>query len=158
MQSIPSMIEGRWLLPGETGAIVLNQIARANTMLGVRPGETVQLTVGGRPTTWRVVGIAKEMFVGTGAYVTADGYTKAIGQPPQANVLRIATDRHDEQTRADVANAVERAVSDGSVKVTSAASVSRIEEATPSMCFDYHVHWRSPSPWAWSAASGLPRP
>jgi putative ABC transport system permease protein len=124
------LLEGRWLQPGETGAIVLNQIARANTIPGIRAGETVQLTVGGRPSTWRVVGIAEEAFVGTGAYLTADGYAAATGRPNQANVLRIVTDRHDEQTRAAVAAAAEHALTDASINVGSAASVGRLEAAS----------------------------
>jgi putative ABC transport system permease protein len=130
MMTPPRLLEGRWLQPGETGAVVLNQIARANTIPDIRAGDTVQLSVGGHPTTWRVVGIAEEMFVGTGAYVTTDGYAQATGRPDQANVLRIATDRHDEQTRTAVADTVERVLTDASVKVRSAASIGQMETAS----------------------------
>jgi hypothetical protein len=40
------------------------------------------------PPGLRVVGIAKEMFVGTSAYVTADGYAQATGRPDQERVTR----------------------------------------------------------------------
>jgi putative ABC transport system permease protein len=78
-----------------------------------------------------MVGVQRDD-VGAGAYVTADGYAQATGQPIQVNVLRIATDKHDEQTRVDVANAVERALTDGSFKVKSTASVGRMEQASSS--------------------------
>lgn len=124
----PELLEGRWLNPGETGAIVLNQIARANTVPDIGAGDTVQLSVGGTPTTWRVVGIAEERGGGSGGgYVTAEGFAKAIGQPPLVNQLRIATDSHDEQTRTAVADAVAENLGDAGVEVQSAASVSRSE-------------------------------
>jgi putative ABC transport system permease protein len=131
MLTPPKLLEGRWLNPGETGTIVLNQIARANTVPDIGAGDTVQLSVGGQPTNWRVVGIAEERGGGSGGtYVTAEGFAEATGQPPQANRLRIATDSHDEQTRRSVAGAVDEILTDAGVEVQSAASVSLSEAAT----------------------------
>jgi putative ABC transport system permease protein len=131
MFSPPKLLEGRWLNPRETGAIVLNQIARANTVPGIGAGDTVQLSVGGRSTAWRVVGIAQERGGGSGGtYVTAEGFAAAMGQPPQANTLRIATDSHDEQTREAVADTVDETLTDAGVEVQSAASVAVSDAAT----------------------------
>jgi putative ABC transport system permease protein len=124
----PKLLEGRWLNPGETGAVVLNQVTRNNTVPGVGAGDTVQLLVGGKPTTWRVVGLVQERGGGGGGvYATAEGFAKAMGQPQRANQLRIATDRHDEQTRQAVANAVNKTLTDAGIEVKSAASISRSE-------------------------------
>lgn len=124
----PALLDGRWLNPGETGAVVLNQITRKNTMPGVQAGDTVQLIVGGKPTSWRVVGIAQEREGGMGGlYVTADGFAAAMAQPQRANQLRIVTDSHDEQTRQAVADAVNATLTDAGVEVKSAASVRRME-------------------------------
>jgi putative ABC transport system permease protein len=121
------LLEGRWLNPGETAAIVLNQVARANTVPNISAGDTVQLSAGGQPTTWRVVGIAEERGGRGGTYVTAEGLAEATGQPPRINQLRIATDSHDEQTRTTVADAVHKDLTAAGVEVQSAASVSRSE-------------------------------
>jgi putative ABC transport system permease protein len=123
----PRLLEGRWLNPGETGAVVLNQVARNNTVPSVHAGDTVQLLVGGAPTTWRVVGIAEEKGHGNGVYTTAEGLARAMGQPPRVNQLRIATTRHDEQARQAVAHAVGRTLADAGIEVRSAASISRSE-------------------------------
>jgi len=132
MLTPPKLLEGRWLNPGETGAIVLNQIARADTVPGIHAGDTVQLSVGGQPANWRVAGITEERGGGGsgGAYVTAEGFAEATGQPPQANQLRIATDSHDEPTRSAVADAVDKLLTDAGVEVRSAASVSLSEAAS----------------------------
>ncbi len=127
----PKLLEGRWLNPGETGTIVLNQIARANTVPDIGVGDSVQLSVGGQPTTWRVVGLAEERGGGSGgAYVTAEGFAKAMGQPQQVNQLRIATDSHDEQTREAVAGDVDELLTGAGVEVQSAASVSLRDAST----------------------------
>ncbi len=105
---------------------MLNQITRTNTVPDVQVGDTVQLFVGGQPTTWRVVGIVEEREGGGGgAYATAVGLADAMGQPQRVNKLRIATDSHDEQTRAGVADAVNKILTDAGIEVQSAASVSR---------------------------------
>lgn len=125
--TLPRLLEGRWLNPGEAGAVVLNQIARNNTVPNVHAGDTVQLTIGGKPTIWRVVGIAQEKGGGSAVYTTAEGFAGALGQPQRVNQLRIATDRHDEQTRTAVAAVADRSLTAAGVDVRSAASVSRRE-------------------------------
>jgi len=131
MFTSPKLLEGRWLNQGETGAVVLNQIARNNTLPGVGAGDTVQLSVGGTATTWRVVGIVEERGGSSGGvYATAEGFADAMGQPQRVNQLRIATDRHDERTRQVVAGDVEDSLTDAGIEVQSAASVSRSEAVT----------------------------
>ena len=127
MFTVPKLLEGRWLTPGETGAVVLNQIARNNTVPDVATGDAVQLSVGGKPTTWRVVGIAEERGGGGGIYATAAGFADAMRQPQRVNQVRIATNSHDEQTRTAVADAADDALSGAGIKVQSTASVSRSE-------------------------------
>jgi putative ABC transport system permease protein len=130
MLAIPTLREGRWLNPGETGAIVLSQVTMKNTGLDAQPGDTVQLTLDGEPTTWRLVGIAEERGDGGGAYVTADGLAHALGQPVRSNTLRIATYGHDEPTREAVAEVVDGALTGAGIEVRSAESVGRQEAST----------------------------
>jgi len=127
MLTPPKLLEGRWLNPAETGAVVLNQIARNNTVPDISAGDTVQLSLGGKATTWRVVGIAEEKGHGSGVYTTAEALADATGQPQRVNQLRIATNSHDEQTRKTVADAVNKNLTDAGVEVKSAASISRSE-------------------------------
>jgi putative ABC transport system permease protein len=126
--SPPTMLEGRWLESEETGAIVLNQVTRKNTVPGVHAGDTVQLIVGGEVTTWRVVGIAQErQSHGSGVYTTSQGLAESMDQPQLVNQLRIFTGNHDEQTRERVAAAVEDRLTSDGIQVSSAASITRSE-------------------------------
>ena len=128
MFTVPKLLEGRWLNPGETGAVVLNQVTRTNTLPGVGAGDTVQLLIGGKATSWRVVGLVEERAGGGGGvYATAEGFATATGQPPQVNQLRVATARHDEPTRTAVAAAVNKTLTGAGIEVASAVSVSRME-------------------------------
>lgn len=126
----PNLLDGRWLEPGETGAVVLNQIVREDTVPGVRVGDTVQLLAGGESTTWRVVGIVQEREGAGGVYTTAEGLAEALGQPLQVNQLRIVTDSHDESTRHAVAGAADEILTSAGVDVASAESISLAEAAT----------------------------
>jgi putative ABC transport system permease protein len=123
----PELLEGRWLNPGETGAVVLNQVTRENTVPDIHAGDTVHLFLDGKPTTWRVAGVAEEAGHGSGVYATAEGLAAATNQPQRVNQLRIVTTRHDEQTRQAVADAVLDTLTTAGVEVKSAASVSRSE-------------------------------
>ena len=130
MLTPPTLLEGRWLNPGETGAVVLNQITRNDTVPGITIGDSVQLLTGGEPTTWIVVGIVQERGAHGGVYATAEGFADAMGGPPVVNQLRIATAGHDEPTRESVASAVDETLSGVGMEVRSAVSVSRSEAVT----------------------------
>jgi putative ABC transport system permease protein len=130
MLTVPTLREGRWLKPGETGAIVLSQVTIANTGFKVHAGDTVELSVDGESTTWRVAGIAEERNDAGGVYVTAAGLANALDQPRWSNTLRIATNSHDEQTRQAVAQGVGALLTREGIKVKSAESVGRTEQST----------------------------
>jgi putative ABC transport system permease protein len=125
----PALLEGRWLRPGETGAVVISRAGLAGEvagdLAGVRSGDTVQLSFSGRPTSWLVAGIAEPVGGhGGGLFVTQAGLAAATGAS-RPNVLRIVTAQHDEETRSAVAQAAQRALTGAGVVVRSAASVSR---------------------------------
>ncbi|MEU4332810.1 ABC transporter permease [Nonomuraea dietziae] len=134
MNTLPArtpLLDGRLLAPDETGALVLSQIARDNAVPGLGAGDTVQLFIEGKPTTWRIAGIVEEREAsGGGVYATAKGFAQATGQPAQANQLRVVTGDHDEQTRQTIANTVGRTLTGAGIQVELAASVSRTEAAS----------------------------
>lgn len=122
--SPPPLLEGRWLRPGEAGAVVISQAALTKDLPGVQSGDTIQLSIGGRSTSWQVVGVAESVGHGGGIFITEEGFKAATGVS-QPNLLRIVTDNHDEETRTAVATAAERTLADAGIVVRSSASVSR---------------------------------
>ncbi|WP_020392387.1 FtsX-like permease family protein [Kribbella catacumbae] len=120
------LLEGRWLAPGETGAVVLNQITRKTTIPGLVVGDTVQLTLGSTTTDWRVVGVVEERG-DAAAYATSEGLAAATRRPVEANQLRVFTQGKDEAARTRTAEAIGQALAAAGVQVVSSASISRSE-------------------------------
>jgi putative ABC transport system permease protein len=125
----PKLLEGRWLNPSETGAIVLNQVAVENSDLEIEVGDPVKLFINGGLTRWRVAGIAQEPGATSSAYVTTAGLAAATGQAPRTNTLRIATASDDEQTRAAVVKAVTKKLDGAGVEVEGAESIGEQEDS-----------------------------
>ncbi|HEU0251504.1 MAG TPA: FtsX-like permease family protein, partial [Pyrinomonadaceae bacterium] len=81
------IIEGRKLQPGDTDAIVINNSLAAREPK-LRVGETVVLRMGPTETTWRVVGLAREAFSSSVAYVPLNFIQER--HPGLVNNLRIS--------------------------------------------------------------------
>jgi putative ABC transport system permease protein len=115
------LLAGRWLVPGDTDAVVLNQMA-LRQLPGVGVGDSVTLGLEGRPTTWRVVGIVQEIGLGAGAYVTDEAFARAGDLAGRARSLRIVTTAADETATAAVLRTVERSLMDSGVSVATTLS------------------------------------
>ncbi len=86
---------GRWLLPGDSDGIALNQLA-AVFFPRVKVGDTVRVLINGRPAAFRVVGLVRQIMTPANAYVTPDAFARAAGfAAGDANALRIVMDKHD---------------------------------------------------------------
>lgn len=128
----PPLLKGRWLRPNETDAVVISQAGLTQELPDVRSGDTIQLSLGGRPTSWLVVGVAESVGGhGGGIFITEAGFEAAAGASvSQPNLLRIVTNNHDEETRTTVAQAAERVLTDAGIVVRAAESVSRSAAAS----------------------------
>jgi putative ABC transport system permease protein len=105
----PVVESGRWLQPGDADAIV---VAPGQ---GVAVGETVSLSIGGRASAWRVVGVmpaSRVPFGGSaGLYVSDAALAPATGAPVgSAPAVRVITAEHDTAARTAALVALERAL------------------------------------------------
>lgn len=67
------LVAGRWLPPEDTDGIVVNQAVLQNERdIGV--GSAIALTLNDRVTTWRVVGIVRELGMPPAAYANYDAF------------------------------------------------------------------------------------
>ena len=110
----PQVTEGRWLNPDDIDSVVLPPSVR-QSLPAVKVGDTVQLSVDDRPTTWRVIGIAS----GTGGScpcVTQEGFARASGRQDQANVVRLITDQSDKDARVIIGQAAAQALTEAGIK------------------------------------------
>ncbi|MEZ4708755.1 MAG: FtsX-like permease family protein [Caldilineaceae bacterium] len=109
----PTLLRGRWLLPADENAIVLNvDLLAAEPDLTV--GKSVSLRIGDRVAPWRVVGIVTGQVIGGGGLMDPIGYTnydylaQTMGNAGRTGRLLIETADHTPQNQAAVARALER--------------------------------------------------
>jgi len=110
------VLAGRWLQPGDTDAVVLNQMALLQ-LPGVGVGDSVTLALNGQPTTWRVVGIVQEIGLGAGAYVSDAAFARAGDLAGRTRSLRVVTATRDDAATAAVIRSVERSLMESGVGV-----------------------------------------
>jgi putative ABC transport system permease protein len=111
----PPVLEGRWLQPDDTDTIVLPQTMR-KTLANVGIGDAVQLPIDDRLTNWRIAGIVKELGGATCPCVSSASFQRATGRQDQANLFRIVTDGHGQDTRITVGQAATQVLAAASIK------------------------------------------
>jgi putative ABC transport system permease protein len=90
----PTLLEGRWLLPGDENAIVVNE-AFWTDYPDLLTGDVLRLKIDGKEDDWTIVGV----FQYTGvddliAYANYDYLARELNQVHHASVYRIVTDEH----------------------------------------------------------------
>jgi putative ABC transport system permease protein len=103
----PTMLDGRWLLPGDTNAIVLNgDVLKDET--DIRVGDEIVAKVRGRDSTWQVVGIVKGVpFTGPMAYANYPYFSRVAREVDRGSVVQIVTEQHSHEFQSEVARNLE---------------------------------------------------
>ncbi len=105
----PRMVAGRWLEPGDTRAVVVNQ-AVALRDLGFAPGDSLRLRLRGRTVAFAVAGVARELAPMPVVYAPREAVLLATGRSPDSTrTARIVLARHDAASEREAAQAIERA-------------------------------------------------
>jgi putative ABC transport system permease protein len=125
------IIEGRWLTPADTGAIVMN-----NTLAGrfrqLRVGQDVVLKIEGVEKSWRVVGLAREAFSPGIAYVPFSSVQP--GPSSFVNSLRLSLDQTDEDPIAEIKADLDRRLEQNGMRARTSTS-----KAEHRFGFDQHM-------------------
>ena len=113
--------EGRNLAPGDTDAIVVNNVL-ADREPKLRGGQTVVMRVADVESTWHVVGIAREAFAPAEAYVPLSFMQQLY--PGRVNALRLALASNDWDAISVVRTDLDRNLEREGVRARSSASTS----------------------------------
>ncbi|MGQ0710808.1 MAG: FtsX-like permease family protein [Rhodoferax sp.] len=123
------VLQGHWLQPGDPPrAVVLNHAAAAQ-LQGPRIGEPVHLSIGARPSTWRLVGIVEEVGAAGVAYVHAEDLQAVPGLAPAQRLLRIASHAAGASERAALINALDTGLADRGAVLEKSAPLSELRTA-----------------------------
>jgi putative ABC transport system permease protein len=90
----PQMREGRWLLPDDEYAIVLNEQLAGDIGVGVGDWITFDHGVSGE-TNWRVVGMLLDPIISNTAHVPREVVLRELGSAGKSSVIMIQTVRDD---------------------------------------------------------------
>jgi putative ABC transport system permease protein len=93
----PTVLEGRWLLPDDENAIVLNtEVIREEP--DIKVGDEILLKIEGRETTWRVVGIVQGVLTGRIAYANQPYFARVVRFVGRAGLVLIVADYPEDIT------------------------------------------------------------
>ncbi|MFK7803414.1 MAG: ABC transporter permease [Anaerolineae bacterium] len=117
------LIEGRWLEPGDTNAIVINHELLYDDHASIQSGDTVTLRINGEPTEWQVVGVVQEvgaprrgLGIPASAYVNLDYFNQVMGAAGTTTSARIVTDDHSVEAQAAMTVKLEQAFADANLR------------------------------------------
>jgi putative ABC transport system permease protein len=127
------MLEGRWIQPGDTTAIVLN-----HTFLDSEPqlkvGDQITLKSEGQVVDWVIAGIAKEVGSAPKAYVNVSHYQEVFDQAGTVRVANLITRGHSAADHEEASARIEKALQDSRIGVMLSNSFTDTREV-----FDNHL-------------------
>jgi putative ABC transport system permease protein len=101
----PRLLAGRWLLPEDQNAVVLNSgVLDDEPDLAV--GGTVTLRLNNKDGDWTVVGVVQSILTQPTVYINYPYFAQSTGTTGRANFARIATEQHSPAAQAAAAEAL----------------------------------------------------
>jgi len=125
------ILEGRFLQPGDTNALVINNSLAARAP-SLRVGQTVTLRVDSVESSWRVVGLVKEAYSPAVAYIPLDFMRQR--QPGMTNSVRLALAQNDFDSISIVKQNLDRNLEQQGVRARGSSS-----KAENRFGFDQHM-------------------
>jgi putative ABC transport system permease protein len=114
----PTLVQGRWLLPEDDNAIVVNTLLLKDEP-DIKVGDTITLKINRDKTSWVVVGIMKGTPPAPMIYANYSYLAKLTNNVGRSGVLFIVTDTHDPASQARIAQALEDTFKGAGVGVSS---------------------------------------
>lgn len=123
----PTLVKGRWLLPEDENALVINtNISTEEPDLKI--GSEVIFKIKGKETKWVVVGLVRGVMTGPIAYANYPYFAQVAGNFGQAGGVQIVTDRHTGDYQAQVAKNLEQHFKQQGLKVSSTETTTDLRK------------------------------
>ncbi|MGH2542202.1 MAG: FtsX-like permease family protein [Ardenticatenaceae bacterium] len=121
----PTMLQGRWLLSEDENAIVVNSIVLDDDP-DIKVGDEIILTMDGRESDWRVVGIAQGMLTGPIAYVNYPHFARVMRVVGRSSRIVVVADQPDPAYHLEVAAAVSDHFEDMGINVAAVETSAEV--------------------------------
>jgi putative ABC transport system permease protein len=128
------MLQGRWLRPGERGALVVSTGA-VNQEPDIKVGDQVTLKLEGREASFRVVGVSMGLGLASFVYAGYEDVARVTHSVGRAGSLMVVTQGHDPESLARTAAGLETGLKAAGLRVTSMQLVDE-ENAGAEMGFN----------------------
>ena len=102
----PTLLEGRWLLPDDKNAVVVNTSFLRDEP-DVKLGDKITFKFDTKDTTWRVVGVAKGLLSGSLVYANQPYFLHLTNNPGHSTILWVVGAKHDPAAQSQLAQALE---------------------------------------------------
>ena len=127
----PVLIAGRWLLPDDDNALVVNA-AVLKEEPDLRLGSDVTLKLDGKEYAWRVVGIVKAVMTGPIVYANYTYFAGLTHNVGRANGVQVVTTKHDTAFQNRTANALKQYLDGVGMKVAGTGTISSTRDSIQS--------------------------
>ncbi len=127
----PTLLQGRWLLPEDENALVINTDVLKEEP-DIKVGDEIVLKIGDRESTWKVVGLVKGVMSGRMAFTNFDYLNLVTRDVGHAGRLWVQTKSHGDAYQAQVAKSLEEAFKSNRVQVSSAMTTGNSRKTSES--------------------------
>lgn len=112
----PTVLEGRWLLPEDEEAVVVNTLLLRNEP-DIAVGDEIVLRIEAEEYPWRVVGIVSGTPPNPSVYVNLPHFSERIGGMGRAGVVFVVTEDHSPGAQTRIAKQLEKRYEDAGLSV-----------------------------------------
>ncbi len=120
----PSVLKGRWLLPEDENAVVINtDVLREKPGLDV--GDVITLKIDGGESAWKIVGITRSVMTGPWIYANYPYFARRLGRYGVSSGVYISLKDHSVQSQYENGKLLEEHFSDAGYNIS---SINRVYE------------------------------
>ncbi|MGB0385756.1 MAG: ABC transporter permease [Ardenticatenaceae bacterium] len=119
----PKLLEGRWLLPEDENALVINTVVLEEES-DIKVGDEIELEMEARKSKWLVVGIVQGVMSGPMAYSNYPYFAHEIGFVGRANSVQVVTEQHDPVFQQQIERTLTEHFESKGLNVASTESIS----------------------------------
>ncbi len=118
-----TVIEGRWLRPDDTNAIVVNH-ALFDHEPDMQVGREITLELNGQASSWMVVGMVREVGVPPVVYVNYAAFASVTDTVDFSNYVLVMADNHDTDSQEAMMQRLDQAFESAGINVVAAQTTA----------------------------------